>query len=221
MRRFMIFAIAMMVSVGFATDAEAGKKSKDKGGDDAAQEDEGGLTLNLDSGIESVDAIFKKAQVPMDTLQNAEMKLDAIPAAVGGALGLAEGTPFKDAVAELKAKAGDKISVGMEEGGVPKLALEDGVPDDVKAAVDNLNTALNEAVAAVMGLTEVPAQVQAVIEEAKAFDPTTIKPVTAVPKATKAIGGNLKVLGGAPDQVKALGESLDNIKKELLGGING
>jgi len=219
MRRFMVFALAMMVSVGMSADAEAGKKKKDKGAD-SAKEDKG-LELNLDSGVESVDSIFKKAQAPMDTLHNAEAKLDAVPGAINGALGLAEGTPFKDAVAELKTKAGDKISVAMEDGGVPKLSLEDGVPDDVKTAVDNLNTALSEAVSAVMGLTEVPGQVQAVVEEAKAFDPSTIKPVTAVPKATKAIGGNLKVLGQVPSQVQALGESLDNIKKELLAGING
>jgi len=219
MRRFMVFAIAMMVSVGMVSDAEAGKKKK-KGGDDSADEDKG-LELNLDSGIESVDSIFKKAQAPMDTLHNAEMKLDAVPASVNTALGLGEGTPLADALAELKTKAEGKIKVGMEDGGVPKVSLEDGVPDDVKAAVEGLNTSVSEAVSAVMGLTEVPGQVTAVIDEAKAFDPTSIKPVTAVPKATKAIGGNLKVLGAVPGEVQALGESLDNIKKELLNGLNG
>lgn len=218
MRRFMVFAIAMMVSVGFTADAEAGKKNK---GGDADKEESGKLELNLESGIDSVDEIFKKAAAPMDTLHNAEMKLDAVPGSINTALGLGEGTPLADALAELKTKAEGKIKVGMEEGGVPKVSLEDGVPDDVKAAVDGLNTSLSEAVSAVMALTEVPAQVQEVIAAAKAFDPTSIKPVTAVPKATKAIGGNLKVLGGAPDQVKALGESLDNIKKELINGLNG
>ncbi len=216
MRRFMVFAIAMLVSVGMVSDAEAGKKKNDK-----PAKEEKALELNLDCGIESVDALFKKAAAPMDKLANAETKLDAVPASLNTALGLGEGTPLADALAELKTKAEGKVAIGMEEGGVPKLSLEDGVPDDVKAAVDGLNLSLSEAVAAVMALTEVPAQVQEVITAAEAFDPTSIKPVTAVPKATKAIGGNLKVLGGAPDQVKALGESLDNIKKELLDGING
>lgn len=211
MRHFMLFAVAMTLSLGFAADAEA-KKNKDESAESA-----GGDALELqDSGIDSVDELFAKAKAPIDTIRNAREKVDGVAPNLNKALDLPEGTPFADALADLKSKAEGKIEVAMD-GDTPKLQAADGMPANVQAAIDGLNTGVSEAVAATLKLAEVPAQVQEVIAAAKAFDPTSIKPVTAVPKATKALGNNMKVLGKAPAEVEALVGSVDQMKKDLLG----
>jgi len=212
MRHFMMFAVAMMVSVGFTADAEAGKKDK---GTDAAESAGEDLALE-DSGIDSVDELFAKAKAPIDTIKTARTKVDAVAPNLNKALDLPAGTPFADALADLKSKAEGKLEVGMD-GDVPTIKAADGMPANVQGAIDGLNTGVKEAVDATMKLAEVPAQVQEVIAAAKSFDPKSIKPVTAVPKATKALTGNLKVLGKAPGEVEALVQSVDNMKKDLLG----
>jgi hypothetical protein len=211
MRMFTIFALAMTVSLGVSADAFAGKKGKDEASDSA----EADLELE-ESGIDSVDELFAKAKEPIDTIRTARMKVDAVAPNLNKALDLPEGTPFADALADLKGKAEGKIEVGMN-GDVPTLKAADGVPANVQNAIDGLNTGIKEAIDATMKLSEVPAQVQEVIAAAKSFDPKSIKPVTAVPKATKALTGNMKVLGKAPAEVEALVQAVDNMKNDLTG----
>jgi len=216
MRHIITIALAMLVSVSVTDDAWAGKKDKDKGSDTA----EGDLEME-ESGIDSVDELFAKAQEPMNSIREARMKVDAVAPALNQALGLPEGTPFSDALADLKSKAEGKLEVAVNDQGVPTITPADGMPENVKGAVDGLNTGVKEAVEATMKLSEVPQQVQDVIAAAKSFDPTSIKPVTKVPKATKVLGTNLKVLGRAPGEVEALVQSVDNMKKDLLGTLKG
>jgi len=207
MRQFIPVALALLVSFGFAPgDAWA----KDSGGDT-----EQGLSME-ESGIDAIDELFAKAKAPIDSITSARTKVDNVAPELNKALGLPADTPFKEGLADLKTKAEGKLEVAVSDKGVPSVTPADGMPDNVKEAVDGLNSGIGEAMAAVASLAEVPAQIQEVIAAAKDFDPTKIKPVTKAPKAAKALTGNLKVLGKAPGEVEALQQAVEAMTKDVL-----
>ncbi len=234
MRRWTMFALALLVSLGMSDIAHAKKDKKKKGGDETTEQpadDAGGdeaaadeMTIEV-TGVADVDSIFEKANAPIENIKTARMKFDSLSTNLTTALGLPAGTPFKDALADLKTKAEGKLELAMDEKGVPSLKPGDGVPENVSTAVDAVNNGISDVMMAVEALAEVPNQVKEVVAAAQSFNPQSlissgVKPLEA-PKVMKKVMGNLNVLGKAPDEVKMLGESVAGLKDDLQASFGG
>ncbi len=222
MRRWIVFATALLVSFGMSVDAEAGKKNKGEmteASADAAEE----LVIE-ETGIADVDAIFTKADAPLENIKGARMSIDALTANVNESMGIAADAPFKEAIASLMEKANGKLEVAMNDQGVPSVTAADAVPDNVQASIDAVNDGFANVSTAVMKLKNLPTQVQAVIDEAKSLNAESltnsgVKPLEA-PKVLKKINNNAKVLSKVTDEAKALETSLTTLKKELTAGLS-
>jgi hypothetical protein len=221
MRKFIAVAALAALSLSWSDAAHAGKKSEPAADAGAATTAEA-YKMEV-TGIAELDSFFSKAQAPLDTLLNARMAIDGVNSALGTSLGLKEGTPLKDALAELKTKAGDSITVAMD-GAMPKLTVADAAPADVKAAVEATNTAFKNAATAVAGLAELPAQFEALITEAKGFsDPAKLKGMvsnpTQLPKAVSKVGKNISTLGKAKDEPAALKASVETVVTDTMAAF--
>lgn len=228
MRHWFVFSVALL-ALTFSPNAEAGKKSKkDKGesteqSTDAAAEETEGIVIQ-DTGVADIDALFAKAKAPVDTITNTRLSIDKINTDLATALGLTEGTPFADAIADLSSKAEGKISFAVEEGKAPTFSAEEGVPENVQAASDALNSGLDELMKAADGLAELPDQFTALADEAKSFADVNkltsmgVKPLEA-PKVVKKVNTNLKSLSKAPEEAKMLVDSLASMKDTLTSAF--
>jgi hypothetical protein len=213
MRKFIAIAALAALSLSWSDAALAGKKSAETADSGAAASAD--MYKMEDTGIADIDAFFDKAEAPLTTLLNARLAIDGITTSLNTALGLKEGTPLKDALADLKTKGGSNITMAMN-GTMPKLTVSDAAPADVKAAVDGCNTSLTAAATAVAGLTALPEQFSALITEAKGFaDPAKLKGMVAnptqLPKAISKVGKNISTLTKAKDEPAAMKASVDSL----------
>lgn len=238
MRRFAIFTLALFVSLGMSDIAEAKKDKKKKknkgetteqvteaeGGSDemveeaAAEEEAADLTIEM-TGVADIDNIFTKANAPIESLRSARMKIENISPSLVQALGLTEGTPFSDALADLMEKAEGKINLAISEQGMPSLEPGDAVPENVSSAINGVNQGVSDATAAVAELAQIPAQIQEVIAAAQSFNPKSlidsgVKPLEA-PKLMKTISSNLKVLGMVKDEPEAVVSAMTQLTEDL------
>lgn len=183
----------------------------------AAASDEVKLEIK-DTGIKTVDETFAKAKAPVESVMKARSEIDNLQKNLITALGLTEGTPFADALADLKTKAAGKITAGIDAKGMPELKPGDAVPANVQTAIDAVNNGFAAAGAAVAALSELPAQFQAIAADAQKYgDPAVLKDLAAdnpaaMLKAPKTIAGNVSTLSKAPEEIKALAHSLDALR---------
>jgi hypothetical protein len=189
-------------------DAEA---KKDKEADTTAEASTEAPASIQTTGIKEFDDVFTKAKDMHTTLDSAQAKLKSANDNVNTTLGLAAGTPFKTALADLKTKADGKIKVAMN-GSTPTLSVEDGVPDNVKAAVDATNTAITDVTTTIASLAALPDQAKALTTECQAFPgklnasmitASGLK-VTDLPKVTKTLKSNVVIVSQTPDRAKAV-----------------
>lgn len=176
-------------------------------------------------GVAEADSkVFEPAKQLHDTLNEIETNLTSGNAAFVSALGITEGTPFADALASLKTNAGDKLTVAME-GTMPKVTLADGAPDNVKAAVDSLNSFIDAHVKALDLAKDLPAQAQALVAAAQTLDPAALAQQAAanpmeVPKVLKTINNNLKAIKTTPDRVTNVTTTLTT-NVDAIKGLSG
>lgn len=226
MRHFVTFALALLVSFTMVDSAEAKKPKKVdeatpaqvENATDVGPTSAGPLEVSM-TGIADVDAIFQKAIDPLNNLKAANNALANLNTNLVTALGLPAGTPIADAIADLKTKAEGKITLAMNEKGMPALSPSDAVPANVQKAIDAVNDGVSQAQIAGEKLTELPSQVKEVVAAAMGITPQTlmasgVKPMEA-PKQMKTIQSNLKMLGTAPDQAKAFTDQLTSTVSTL------
>jgi hypothetical protein len=165
------------------------------------------------TGIKPFDEVFMQAKDIQSNLTSSKAKLQTANDNVNSSLGLAKGTPFKDALADLNKKADGKVKV-LITGKTPTLTAEDGLPDNVKASVDTTNKAISEISSVVESLAQVPAQSQALADQTAAF-PGQVNAklitdsglkVTDVPKVTKTVKSNVTIVSQTPAQAKAVSD---------------
>lgn len=228
MRTVLITMIAFMVALGYVDNAEAAKPKKGKGAQTSAPAGEekgkgkaeaGPEKLELaETGVSDLDAFFAKAKTPVDSIVDADTKVIGVRTTLATALGLPEGTPFADALADLKTKADGKLTVAMNDKGVPTLSPTDAMPENVQAAVDSLNASLDEAGEAVSALSALPDQFKALSDEGAELPgkmPSMgIKPLD-IPKHTKTVKGNLDTLSKAPGKIKDLADSFSALTGDI------
>lgn len=207
----MLVVGSLVFTVG-SNDAWAKKKKSD----DSAET----VLVEIAETGTSADSVFMEAKGIHDTLNEIQTKLTEGNAELVSALGLTEGTPLADAVADLKAKAGDKLTIAMD-GTMPTVTVADGVPDNVSAAVTSLNSFVKyhgEAISSAQGLVE---QAQAVVAKAQGLDPAALAQEVAsnpmdIPKVVKTVKSNITAVTQTPkrieDTVGALTANIETIK---------
>ncbi len=214
MRISSLLSILMMtlLVISFSTDAFAKK------GDDAEAdftiEDVG--VAKVDQFYDGVEGIVTKMQAAQDDVTKAQDKL-------AKALGLAEGTPVADALADLQSKAEGKIELVLE-GTKPTLSVEDGVPENVKEAVNAVNAMAGKLVEAGETLKSCATDLQPMIGQAGDM-PAAIADSDLGLKdkavATKSAAANLKTTKQVLTEAETLAgqcqESLELIKSTFGG----
>ncbi len=225
MRRNIAFALAFAMGMTFVGQAEA-KKPKPtepaEGTEAAAATEPVALEMKT-VGVPDVDNVFTAANEPLKSISDAKMKLESLNKNLATALALPEGTPFADALNDLKAKGEGKIQMAMDEKGMPKLSASDAVPANVQTAIDAVNTGVSDLQAAVALLAAVPDQCKAVASSATGISPSSFTGAspTQVPKMMKTVQGNIKVLGMVPDEVKSLVDASTSVVSTLTSTFTG
>ncbi len=225
MRKFIAVSSLIALSLAWSDAAHAGKKSE-PAADAGAAAPTADMYAMEPTGIAELDTFFARAQAPLDTLAAARTSIYQVNTSLVSALGLKEGTPFKDALADLQAKGGDGISVALN-GAMPSLKASDAAPANVVAAVDATNAAFaaaGAAGAALVGIAGLPEQFAALIDEGKTFaDPAKLKSMvsnpTQLPKATSKTGKNLSTLAKAKDEPAALKTSMETLVSDTMGAF--
>ncbi|MBX2798782.1 MAG: hypothetical protein KTR31_13975 [Myxococcales bacterium] len=226
MRRFIVFAATLALTLGLSDVAEAGKRGKKGKGKKAqtemAAEQSGPSTRALQierTGVDDVDAVFMKAKDPVDTVRRSRAKVNSVSTNLNTALGLAEGTSFADALGDLKQRAEGKIQMVTSGEGFPKLEASDAVPEDVQRGITAVNTGVDDAGKAKTHLESVPDKLTAVSDEAseislESLTNSGVSPLKA-PKVLKQIKGNLDTLSMAKDEPMALTDSINGLFQDI------
>ncbi len=212
--------IRTLVTIAFAglialniDNAYAGKK----GGDDAQT-----FTIE-DTGVAKVDQFYDGVEGVVGKMQTAQGELDASQTKLAEALGLAEGTPVADALADLQGKAEGKIELVLE-GTKPTLKASDAVPENVQAAIEATNAMAAELVEAAEVLKSCATDLEPMIGQASDM-PAAIADsdlgLADKAKATKTTAANLKTTKQVLEEAKTLAgqcqESLELIKSTFGG----
>ncbi|MCK6501880.1 hypothetical protein L6R53_00505 [Myxococcota bacterium] len=171
------------------------------------------------TGIDSFDSVFREARDLDERFDSAKAALDSGRTTLNSALGLAEGTPFADAIADLQAKAQGKLQVAVDEGGGLSLQASDAVPANVQAAVDSLNATLASYKAAVADLAGAKDDITSLVNATKSF-PSQLQSdfknldlsLNEVPGKLETVRDNVRIIGNMPERVDKLGGAMqDNI----------
>lgn len=219
MRHFMTFAIALFASFAMIDSAEA-KKPKPEPAATEEKVAEEPMSLEIQqTGVADVDNLFGKAVEPLKTLRGATDSINKMNTDLASALGLAEGTPFADALADLKTKGEGKINAAVAEGGLPQLSASDAVPANVQSAIDAINNGIREGTRMVGELSNLPAEFKEIATAAAAINPKSLMSsgvkATEAPKIMKAITTNTKIITSAPDELTRLTDSLTTAKNTI------
>ncbi len=167
-------------------------------------------------GVQAFDGVLGSAKGIQDKIKTQTTTMSTARANVATALGVATDAPFKTAVDDLKAKAGDKISVAME-GTMPKLKAADGIPDNAKAGIDAVNGLVDAGKTTIDTCIALKTEITGLISQAQAFPaqlPSVLKsnPLD-IPKKSKILADDIKIMGDTP-------KMLDDMVKEAEGIFN-
>jgi phage-related protein len=206
---FITAALGLFATATFAPEnAFAGKKDEAPAEDGAAEEGEETLDIVMEeTGSASLDSVFKKSESPLETVATVNADVKAVNTGLVDALGLSQGTPFKDALTDLQTKAEGKINVAFEDNKMPTFKAEEGVPDNVNAAIDALNMSFGKLGDAGDKLTKAGEELVTVATEAGDL---VSKPkelglkATQIPKATSMANKNIKKLKTGAEVTKSL-----------------
>ncbi len=176
-------------------------------GETSAASEEPFDVIMLATGSPALDSIFKKSEAPIETLATLREEIRGVKSKLVESLGLTQGTPFKDALADLQAKAENKINVSFAENRWPTFTPAEGCPENVRSSIASLNASMEELGSAEAKLKDVSQQLAAIAEEATelAAEPKKLGlPATKVPKAVVKSKKNVKALRAGIDVTKDL-----------------
>lgn len=218
MRNIWILGLVGLLGVGSVTPSVAFAEEP------AAEAPEVLVLKMEESGNAKIDGVFGKAKTPIETLDTVKNDVKAVNTNLVAALGLKEGTPFKDALADLQTKAEGKINVSFEEKKLPTFKAEEGVPENVQKAVDALNASFGKLGDAEDKLTTVGTELAAVAAEGGDLMSNTKElglKATQIPKATKAVNSNVKTLKTGVDVTKELVTELSTLVSDVKSTFGG
>ncbi len=162
--------------------------------------------------ISQFDGVLGDAKSIHDSLATIETTLQTANKSLATTLKLPETTSVEDSLAELKKRANNKISVGLEKGRVPKLKPTDAVPSDVQEGIDAVNKMMDDMAASLEAVEAMPPKVAELIGAAKSFPgqinadllkQNNLAP-TDLPKVTKTLGSDVKAIEATPERIKGV-----------------
>lgn len=171
------------------------------------------------TGIEAFDSVFSRVAEIDLRLVSAEQLLTQGKKDLNSALDLKRGTPFSEAITELKSRANGKLTLAMK-GNLPKLEATDAVPTNVQNAIDAVNSLTDGIIGTVDNLVGIPDEAQKLIKQSKKFpdrlkDEITTDPISAIfkaPKVLKTLKGNTEITVGLPSRsTKVVGRMNDMV----------
>lgn len=175
------------------------------------------------TGITSFDPVFTRVGEIDGQIGKSEAQLRSAKANLNTALGLKQGTPITDGINELKARAGTKLGVAVNNQAVPKLTVNDAVPTNIQSAVDavngmtvNFSTSLVELQGLVPEITKLLGDTKSMPSRLKdefASQGSTglIDKLVALPKTTKALNHDLAVTKGLSTRTTSLTTRMTDI----------
>ncbi|NOY27796.1 MAG: hypothetical protein GXP62_18185 [Oligoflexia bacterium] len=165
------------------------------------------VNIELTNIAEADSKVFQPAMDLHNSLNDIETTLAQGNTALDSALGIAEGTPFADAMADLKTQAGSALKVEMD-GMTPKVSLDTSVsvPENVQNAVTSLQGFMDAHIAALDKTKDLPAQAQALVTAAASLDPSALAQqaganVLEAAKILKTLTSNLSAIKTTPERV--------------------
>ena len=167
------------------------------------------------TGIKSFDEVFGQVDDLDSLIRKAHKSRKSGHDAVVSAMGLTDGTPFSDALKELKKNADGKLKLAMN-GSVPQLSVTDAVPSNVENAVAAVNQAMTDYTDTAKSLVEVPKQARSLVKQVqkfpkefkKEFSSMSITDIPETLKQAKTLKNNIKVTVGVPDRAKKVSKGL-------------
>lgn len=199
--------------------AAAGKGGKEKSDNDWAEIEH--------VGIPSMDQVFARVKEMQSSITTVESSLQRADREVGTALGLPEGTPLADAIADLEQRAQGKLDV-VVEGGTPKLVASEAVPGNVQEAIDALNGFTADMEQSVTALQEIPSQAQAIVPDVQALPaklPSEAKDLgaklTEIPKMLSAVKNNVDATLQTPARAEAALSELSTVLNTITSSFGG
>ena len=196
----------------FASAPVLAKKAKDA----AASTEPAVVTIQL-TGNAALDGTLQKA-LDIDTkIVNGTNNLMTARANVNTALGAATDAPLATALADMKSKAEGKLKFAMN-GTTPTISAGDGMPDNVKAGLDAVNSLVAVGGTTVTELAGLGKDITALIDEAKALPgkiPSLGLDAKSLMGATKIVGADVKAIGGFPAKISALTEQVTGVFNDI------
>ncbi len=202
LKSLLSFLLLGLVAISLAHAPAYAKKSDDSSGSSSDLE-------IVDTGVTKVDNFYDGVESIITELQAAQADVDGANAELASALGLAEGTPVADALAELAAKADGKVELVME-GTKPTLQASEAVPADVQAGIDATNNMATKLTAAAATLQGIGARVAPMITEAGDMPAAIAESDLGLKDkavATKNTAANLKTTKEVKNEAATLGNS--------------
>lgn len=207
-----LLGVAAFTPVAFASD------------ETATQADEP-LVLTMETTSNAkLDGVFDRAKSPIETLDTVRADVKGVNTSLVKALDLKEGTPFKDALADLQTKAEGKIDVAFDKGKIPTFKAQEGVPENVQQAVDALNTSFGKLDDAEDKLSKAGEELLSVAEEASNL---ISKPKdiglkgSKLLSTTKATNKNVKTLKTGATVTKELVTELGTLTADVKSSFGG
>jgi hypothetical protein len=207
-----IFALSLSVQA-FAKDS---KDDHGKGKKDAQQHIQ-------KTGIEVFDSVFSQVDDIDHTLSSIEGQLRDGKNNLNSALALQKGTPLADGLAELKNRAGNKVSLAMDKGTVPKLEANDALPSNVRNAVDAVNQMTSNFGVSIDQLTGLAPDMEKLVKQTGKMPGRLVEEfkkggngglfdrLFKLPKIAKALKGDLAVTAGLPDRAQGIQDRMNDI----------
>ncbi len=207
------YLMAGFLVISLADNAWA-KKGSDEGSSDLAIED---------TGVSTVDSFYDQVEALIGKMQSAQSDMDSANAKLAEALGLADGTPMADALADLSAKAEGKIELVLD-GTKPTLTAAEGCPENLQNAITATNdmaTALTDAAATLKSVAgEAPGLVGQAADMPGAIADSSLG-LKDKAMATKTAASNLKTTKQIPEEANTLAGQCDEslgLIKSTFGG---
>ncbi|MEC9391804.1 MAG: hypothetical protein VX944_17160 [Myxococcota bacterium] len=179
------------------------------------------------TGIQSFDAVFKKARTTNKRLRSAEQNLRASKVALRQSLKLSKQSTYVQGLRELKRRANGKLRVVMV-GGTPRLRAMDAVPTEIQRSIEAVNALTVRIPDTVRDLRAVSRSSKQMYNQSRKF-PRNIQRelsrkgvdglwsiVVRSPRIAKRTHKNLKVIGGMPKRAARVSGDLADISSSLV-----
>lgn len=159
------------------------------------------------TGTPRFDEVFASASPMVAALDTNRTQLTSARSALKAALGLDDGELTSKAMSTLKAAAGDALQVDTS-GLAPRLSASSPLPDNLRAAVDALNTLLAAAAAATVENPTLAAEARRITTAAATFPDEAAAMVKTDARTAAltlaAVNNNTRTVASLPQQADVL-----------------